>query len=146
MRQFSEVAPEPAQAILDSHPEVKPTIREIFAGVVFDSCTQPAFAGARGATDSRHVVLRAEELDIHIKISRNLPLQQIMGQVFARNETEFLNNACLQLLQDGQPVKTTWSDNFGVFQFDGVPEGELRLQIELPQLTILGGITIDGKR
>jgi hypothetical protein len=69
-----------------------------------------------------------------------------MGQVFARNETEFLNNACLQLSQDGKPVMTTWTDNFGVFQFDEVPEGELRLQIELPQLTILGGITIDGKR
>lgn len=135
-----------ARAIFDPRPDVKqPTIREIAAAVVFDSLTQPAFAGVRGETDARHVVLRAEELDIHLKISTNPSRQQIIGQVFARNETQFLSSVRLHLLLDGMPFKSTWSDNFGEFQFDEVPQGVFRLQVDLPHLTVVGGICI-GER
>jgi hypothetical protein len=115
--------------------------RKIVAATVFDSLTQP-FAGARGATAGRQVVLRAEELDIHLKISTNPSQRQIIGQVFARNETEFLSSVRLHLLLNGKPFKTTWSDNFGQFQFDEVPQGVFHLQLDLPQLTVVSGITI----
>jgi len=111
------------------------------AAILFDSRTQP-FAGTRGATDTRQVVMRAEELDIHLKISTNPSQHQIIGQVFARNETQFLSNVRLHLFLNGMPFKTTSSDNFGQFQFDDVPEGVLRLQLDLPYLSIVGGITI----
>jgi len=116
-------------------------LRTIVAATVFDSLTQP-FAGARGATAGRQVVLRAEELDIHLKISTNPSQKQIIGQVFARNETEFLSSVRLQLLLNGKPFKTTWSDNFGQFQLDEVPHGVFHLQVDLPHLTVVGGITI----
>jgi hypothetical protein len=111
------------------------------AAILFDSRTQ-AFAGTRGATDTRQVVMRAEELDIHLKISTNPSQHQIIGQVFARNETQFLSNVRLHLFLNGMPFKTTSSDNFGQFQFDDVPQGVLRLQLDLPYLSIVGGITI----
>jgi hypothetical protein len=115
--------------------------REIVAAIVFDSLTQP-FTDARGATDARQVVMRAEELDIHLKISADPSQHQIVGQVFARNETQFLSSVRLHLLLNGKPFKTTWSDNFGQFQFDEVPQGMFRLQLDLPHLTVVGGITI----
>lgn len=133
---------EHAQALLGARPELnQPTAREVFAAILFDSLTQ-SFADARGATDARQVVMQAEELDIHLKISANRSQHQIVGQVFARNETQFLSSVCLHLFLNEQPFKTTWSDNFGQFQFDGVPKGVLRLQLDLPRLTVVGGITI----
>jgi len=131
-----------AQAIFDARLELKgPTPQKIVASILFDSLTQP-FADARGATDARQVVMRAEEFDIHLKISANPSQHQIVGQVFARNETQFLNGVCLHLLLNGKAFKTTWSDNFGQFQFDEVPQGVFHLQLDLPRLTVVGGITI----
>ena len=118
-------------------------LRKITATTVFDSLTQP-FAGARGATAGRQIVMRAEELDIHLKISSNPSQRQIIGQVFARNETEFLS-VRLHLLRNGRLFKTTSIDNFGQFQFDEVPQGAFHLQLDLPHLTVVGGITI-GKQ
>ena len=118
---------------------------DILAVNVFDSLTQP-FPDARGATDARHVVMQAEELDIHLKISSNPSLHQIIGQVFVRNETQFLSSVRLHLLLNGRPYKTTLSDNFGQFQFDNVPEGVVRLVLDLPQMTVVGGITIGQQR
>src|ERR1041385_2279981 len=115
--------------------------RKVVAAIVFDSLRQP-FTDARGATDGRQVVMRAEELDIHLKISANPSQHQIIGQVFARDETRFLSKVRLELLLSGKPFQTTWSDNFGQFQFDEVPEGPVRLQVDLPHLTIVAGITI----
>ncbi len=133
---------EDAQAIFEARRELERLMpREIVAVILFDSLTEP-FADARGATDARQVVMRAEEFDIHLKISTNPPQRQIVGQVFARNETEFLSSVCLHLLLNGKPFKTTWSDNFGQFQFDEVPEGVFRLQLDLSHLTVVGGITI----
>ena len=136
---------ERAESIFDAWPDRRPSIGEIMAAIVFDSHAQPAFAGARGATDARQIVMRAEELDIHLKISSNPFQQQIIGQVFARNESQYLSGVCLHLLQNGKPYKTTWSDNFGQFQFDEVPQAVFHLQIDLPKLTVVGGVSI-GQR
>jgi hypothetical protein len=133
---------QPAWTVLDPPRELKrPTTREIVAAILFDSLTEP-FADARGATDARQVVMRAEELDIHLKISTNPSQHQIIGQVFVRNQTEFLGRVRLHLLLNEKPFKTTWTDNFGQFQFDDVPQGVFRLQLDLRQLTVVGGITI----
>jgi hypothetical protein len=135
-----------AEAVFDALPETQPTIGEIIASVIFDSHADPAFAGARGGTDARQVLLRAQEFDIHLKISSNPAQQQIMGQIFARNESRFLSGVRLHLLLNGKTHKTTSSDNFGQFQFDDVPDSMCQLQIDLPELTIVGGITIGEKK
>src|SRR5262245_40333652 len=132
---------QPVWTVLDQPRELKPSPREIVAVIVFDSLAEP-FAGARGAADARQVVMRAEELDIHLKISTNPSQHQIIGQVFARNETQFLGSVRIHLFLNGKLFKTTYSDNFGQFQFDEVPPGVFRLALELPQLTVVGGITI----
>jgi hypothetical protein len=123
----------------------QPIPREVVATILFDSLTQ-SFADARGATDARQIVMRAEEFDIHLKISTNPNQHQIIGQVFARDETRFLSTIGLQLSLNGKLLKTTWSDNFGQFQFDEVPEGVVRLQVDLPRLSVVSGITITDRR
>src|SRR5262249_60179839 len=117
-------------------------IREVLATVVFESLTHPAFGGARGETAPRHVLLRAQEFDIHLKISLDPSVRQMVGQVFARDETEFLSSVRLQLMQNGTPLKTTWTDIFGEFHFNELPQGELRLQVVLLRLTVVGGMPI----
>src|SRR5690242_18370382 len=102
---------ERAREIFDAAPEARLTIGEVIATVIFDSHSQPAFAGARGTTAARQVMLRAQEFDIHLKITIDPFEQQIIGQVFARNEIEFLRGVRLHLLQNGVPYKSTWSDN-----------------------------------
>jgi len=133
---------EPAQAIIDESRELdRPTPRETVAAILFDSLTQPV-AGARGATASRQVGMRAEEFDIHLKVSTNPSQHQIIGQVFARNETQFVSSVRLHLSVNGKRFKTTRSDNFGQFQFDDVPLGVFRLELDLPHLAVVGGISI----
>ena len=122
----------------------RPMPREIVATILFDSLTQP-IADARGATDDHQVVMRAEEFDIHLRISANPSQHQIVGQVFARNETEFMSSVRVHLWLNEKPFKTAVSDNFGQFQFDEITESVLQLQVDLPELTIVGGITI-GQR
>jgi hypothetical protein len=134
---------EDALSILDARGELKwATPRQITAATLFDSLTQ-SFENARGATDARQVLMRAEEFDIHLRISTNPSKHQIIGQVFVRNEKQFLSNVRLHLSLNGKPFKTTTCDNFGQFQFDEVPQGVFRLQLDLPQLAVVGGITIN---
>ena len=130
-----------ADSIFEPTPSpVREGIRKVVAAVVFDSFTQPAFAGVRGAAEARQVVLRAEDFDVHVKISGDPGQQQLIGQIFPRNESRFVDNAQLQLLKDGERVGLTVVDQFGGFQFEEVPQGTLSLQIDLPRLTVVGAL------
>ena len=130
-----------ADSIFEPTPSpVREGIRKVVAALVFDSFAQPAFAGVRGAAEARQVVLRAEDFDVHVKISGDPGQQQLIGQIFPRNESRFVDNAQLQLLKDGERVGLTVVDQFGGFQFEEVPQGTLSLQIDLPRLTVVGAL------
>jgi len=130
-----------ADSIFEPTPSpVREGIRKVVAALVFDSFRQPAFAGVRGAAGARQVVLRAEDFDVHVKISGDPGQQQLIGQIFPRNESRFVDNAQLQLLKDGERVGLTVVDQFGGFQFEEVPQGTLSLQIDLPKLTVVGAL------
>jgi hypothetical protein len=130
-----------ADSIFEPTPSpVREGIRKVVAALVFDSFMQPAFAGVRGTAEARQVVLRAEDFDVHVKISGDPGQQQLIGQIFPRNESRFVDNAQLQLLKDGERVGLTVVDQFGGFQFEEVPQGTLSLQIDLPRLTVVGAL------
>lgn len=119
-----------------------PRLREIIASVFFDSFAQPALAGARGTTNARQIVLRAEEFDIHVRISGESERRHMAGQVLARGETSFVQGAMLHLVRDGKRFESTSVDKLGEFEFHGVPEGLLSLQMDLPHLTIVGALDV----
>ena len=113
------------------------------ASTLFDSHAQPALAGTRGTEDARHLVLRAEGFDIHVKVSGVAPSRQMAGQILARGGPVPVNNARLHLLRDGERLATTVADELGEFQFNDVPEGLLSLQVDLPNLTVVGALSLD---
>jgi hypothetical protein len=117
-------------------------LREVLATVVFDSFAQPALAGARGTSIARQIVLRAEEFDIHVRISGESERRHMTGQVLARDETTFVRGATLHLVQDGKRFESTSIDKLGEFEFQGVPDGLLSLQMDLPHLTIVGALHV----
>ena len=119
-----------------------PALREVIASVVFDSLAQPALAGARGTATARQIVLRAEEFDIHVRISGEPERRHMTGQVLARGETDFVQGATLHLVRDGKRFESTSVDKLGEFEFQGVPAGLLSLQMDLPHLTIVGALNV----
>lgn len=118
--------------------------RSTLATIVFDSFLQPALAGARGGsgTASRQLVMRAEEFDIHLKIWGDQNHRQLMGQLLPRKGTGFVSAARFHLLCNGERLESTGTDEMGEFRFTDLPEGVLSLQIDLPNLTVIGSLNV----
>ena len=131
----AQVAANPAKGVL----------RQILASLVFDSFTQPAFAGARGQAAARQVVMRAEEFDIHVRIWATNENRQVLGQIQPRGTNTFVDAAQLHLLQNGERVSSASVNELGEFHFDFVPSGLLSLQIDLPHLTVIGSLDVSEK-
>lgn len=120
-------------------------VRSVLASLVFDSFMQPAFAGARGTTAAaRQLVMRAEEFDIHLKIWGEDDRRQMLGQLLPRGGEDFVQTARFHLLKNGERIESTTVDEVGEFHFSDVPDGNLSLQIDLPNLTVIGALNIRG--
>ena len=120
-------------------------IRSVLAAIIFDSFTEPAFAGARGASAlgaARQVVMRAEEFDIHIKIWGEREHRQLLGQLLPRRGKDFGPTARFHLLKNGERIETTEVDEMGEFHFTNVPDGDLSIQMDLPNLTMVGALGV----
>src|SRR5262245_44993940 len=121
-------------------------LRSILATTVFDSFLQPALAGARGGTSTaRQLVMRAEEFDIHVKIWGDQDRRQLLGQVLPRNGKDFVRSGRFHLLRNGERIESTATDETGEFHFTDVPEGDLSLQIDLPNLTVIGALHVKAE-
>ncbi|MBI2149681.1 MAG: hypothetical protein HYU27_03635 [Acidobacteria bacterium] len=118
------------------------TVRSVLARVVFDSFLQPALAGARGAGASRQLVMSVEEFDIHLKIWGEQGRQEMLGQLLPRNSPGFCQSARFHILRNGEKLDSTSSGETGEFHFSDLPEGDLSLQIDLPNLTVIGALNV----
>ena len=85
-------------------------------------------------------MLRAEEFDIHVKIWGEQDHRQLLGQMLSRSGDEFLGAAHFHLLRNGERLESTSMDDMGEFHFTDIPEGDLGLQIDLPNLTVIGAL------
>jgi hypothetical protein len=120
-------------------------VRSVLASIVFDSLLQPAFAGARGVSSAaRQLVMHAEEFDIHVKIWGDDNNRQMLGQLLPRSGEDFVHTARFHLLRNGERIETTAVDELGEFRFSDVPDGHLSLQIDLPNLTVIGALNVRG--
>ena len=116
----------------------------VIAATLFDSQKQPSLGGTRGAGDARHLVLRAEGFDIHVKAWGIAPTRQMTGQILSRGAALPVADARLHLMRDGERLAITSADKFGGFTFYNVPEGQLSLQIDMPNLTVVGALNLDN--
>jgi hypothetical protein len=137
-----------ASGLFSKKPETPPEsrLRLAIATVIFDSFTQPAFAGARGTAESRQIVLRTDELDIHIRISGDFDHRNLLGQLLPRGTPDFAQRARLHLLKNGERFQSTEADDLGEFRFTDVPDGLFSLQVDLPNLTVIGSLNITSPR
>lgn len=122
--------------------------RCIVASISFDGLLEPARADARGATVlacaetvARQLVLRTEEFDIQLRIWGEPGHRQMLGQVLSRNEERFLQ-VPLHLLRSSETLETVVVDKMGEFRFADVPDDDLTLQVDLPDLTIIGLVKV----
>jgi hypothetical protein len=139
LKKALQIFPKPSEVLL-------PTLRHVLATLMFDSFFEPAFAGSRGAAGTaRQMVLRAEEFDIHIKIWGERENRQMLGQLLPRGGENFVRVARFHLLRNGERLETTGVDEVGEFHFTEVPEGDLSLQIDLPNLTVIGALNVTVK-
>jgi len=116
--------------------------RSAIATLIFDSFQEPALAGARGGAEARQLVMRAEEFDIHIKIWGEPDHRQLLGQLLPRGSVDFVHHARFHLYRNGERIETAGVDEMGEFRFRDVPEGDLSLQIDLPNLTVIGALNV----
>jgi hypothetical protein len=135
----------PAQIALSSAAFV-PEVRLVVASILFDSLVQAAFIGTRGETDARQVLFRAEEFDIHLRLLMTDEGRELLGQIQPRGTRSFVGSARLHLLQNGERIRSTDANKFGEFHFYSVPDGPLSLQIDLPNLTIVGALDVSAKQ
>jgi len=143
LRSAPERDRERAMAIFPPRSEERiPGIRRIFASIVFDSFSGPVLAGARGTpVEARHMVLKAEDFDIHVQIRGEREPRQILGQILSRSREDFAIIARFHLLRNGERLQASAAaDMLGEFHFTDVPEGELSLQVDLPHLTIIAAL------
>lgn len=112
--------------------------RCVLAAIIFDSFLDPSLVGARGVTaDARQIVLRADELDIHVQIWGERDHRQMLGQMLPRSGRTFAETVQSHLLRDGKKLETRAVDDLGEFLFTDVPEDDLTLQVDLPNLTVI---------
>jgi hypothetical protein len=132
-----------AEAVFQAPPvEERVGIRQIIASLVYDSFSEPALAGARGAAAPHQFLLSAMEFDIHIRVWQAGTERRLTGQIMCRDKSTELQGAQLQLLHHGKRFDSTQADTFGEFEFAEVPDGPLYLQIDLPRLTITGALNM----
>ena len=112
------------------------------ADIAFENFLQAALSGFRGVPPEpgEQFVLRDEEFDIHVKIRGGEDIVEIHGQLLPRGSNEFAQRAECHILRHGARVQSTNTDETGEFHFYKVPSGNLTLQIDLPDLTIVGSL------
>jgi hypothetical protein len=103
------------------------------AHVLFDSFRQPLPAmGLRGGSvDSRRLIIRVDDLDVHIKISGKQYSRTIQGQLLFLDSKEVIDGAQISLCILGRANQFTCTNTFGEFRFDGVPAGPAHFLINL---------------
>ena len=139
----SETIRQVTQIFRPAPPKTESRLRQLMASLIFDSFLDPALAGARGASvAARQLVMRAEEFDIHVKIWGEQDHKQMLGQLLPRGRQDFVSAARFHLLRNGERLETASVDETGEFHFLDVPEGDLSLQIDLPNLTVIGALNV----
>ena len=137
--------PETTLDLVEDTLERRTPVREIIARIVFDSVAQPSIPGLRHAPKDQQVLVRqvvseAEEFDIHVRIYAVHNRRDLLGQILPRDTGAFIKNARLHLRQNDKRIRSAELNDFGEFQFTGIPDGWLSLQIDLPHLTVISAL------
>jgi len=107
-------------------------MRTLIADIVFNSLTHASITGLRGSVESQHVILQAEDLSVHLRVSKPDRERIILGQLFQGSPGRFIPGARVSLIFGSEKVGSTATNAVGEFRFGGVPTGAVMLQAEIP--------------
>ena len=102
--------------------------------LLFDTLVDPAPTGVRGTTSARHLLFHCDDWDLDLMISRSSDSIGLTGQVLPREAVDLSSvfNAVVILLQGGDElVQSARLSSRGEFEFQAVPDSNLRLEIFL---------------
>jgi hypothetical protein len=125
---------------------LRPLLKQVVALIVFDSSGETATAGARAGllteqqAVSRQVLLRTDDFDVHIRISKVEDHRELVGQILPRRGGGFIRDALVHLQHEDQRIGSARSNTLGEFVFTDLPDGVLSLQIDLPHVTVISAL------
>src|SRR5689334_795113 len=122
-----------ANAVFKSLEVIEPEVWNP-AALLFDSAFAPLPVGIRsGAASTRQMVYEGEGLTVDVRFERkpNSPLISATGQVLDKEvPLRWLGKAAIVLWNEkGQLLTKTEAGEYGEFQFDFVPQDQLRISI-----------------
>jgi hypothetical protein len=95
----------------------------------FDSDEQHGHLPIRGFDGIRQIVLKAEDLDIHLRLKKSDSGVTILGQVLGRDAAPATSSLEVHLLQDNKPVDAVTTSDLGEFLFRTTSAGAFSLEI-----------------
>ena len=108
--------------------------KEIVANLVYDSFNEPLPSGVRQRDlPTRQTLYQADGLQLDLKIQLADEKGMIIGQVLAeerRNEPPM--GLRIDLSQKGENVRSSETNEWGEFIFEGPPQGNYEIQISFP--------------
>jgi anti-sigma factor RsiW len=114
--------------------KVRTTMREI-AELVFDSYSQPQFAGVRSSSDApRQLLYRAGSMMIDMRLQNGQAADRIalMGQVFSSGEKKLaMRQVPVHLLSGVDELASTATNQFGEFYLEHESGRDLQISVEV---------------
>ena len=104
----------------------------LIAEIVFNSLTHASLKGLRGSVESQQVILQAEDLSVHVRVSKPDRERIMLGQLFRGSPGSFISGTPVNLIFGSEKVGSTVTNAIGEFRFGGVPEGAVTLQADIP--------------
>ncbi len=119
---------------------LKEKLGRLVASLIFDSQAQPAVAGVRSTeTMNRQLLYEADNYSIDVQISLSEePRAGLVGQILRKDDTEFesVSRIPLDLIREGETVRSTLTSETGEFSINEVDFGEYDLRIDLVDVSI----------
>jgi len=111
-----------------------PQPQDSWAGLAFDTATQPAIAGIRGGLiHARQVIYEADSLTVDLRFERKVSGSAICvaGQVLDRQEPlSWVRDAVVVLWTDkGRMISKSEVNEYGEFQLEFEPQNQLRMSV-----------------
>ena len=119
-------------------------MREVVANIVFNSLTHASIKGLRGPMESQQIIFQAEDLSIHLRVSKPEQERVILGQILEESADGFISGAKVSLQSGTANIGSTTTNSLGEFRFGGVPPGTLKLEAKTPSRCVIANFKVIG--
>lgn len=119
---------------------IKEKLGRLVASLIFDSQAQAAVVGVRSTeTMNRQLLYEADNYSIDVQISLSEePRAGLVGQILRKDDLQFesVSRIPLDLIREGETVRSTLTSETGEFSINEVDFGEYDLRIDLVDVSI----------